>query len=194
MDGKEAIINTIIGTAEKQAEGIVNDAIAEKDALLEKTRNELAKREREELQRARDAARLAVERRLTLARLDGAKLSLAAKQAVIEKVYDAAINKVLNMTDNVYREFIGGFVEKYAENGDDVMIAERDAKRLHYDWADGLSHKLNMNVTLSPKFHKGRGGVVLVGNKCDKNLTLDTLVKEVRPLTESAIAEKLFRT
>lgn len=193
MDGKEAIINSIIQTAEKQAEGIVNDAIAEKDALLEKTRNELARKEREELERAREAAKLAVERKLTLAKLDGRKLILAAKQAVIEKVYDAAINKVLNMTDNVYREFIGGFVEKYAENGDEIMIAERDAKRLHYDWADSLSHKLNKNIMLCGKFHKGRGGVVLVGAKCDKNLTLDTLVKEVRPFTESAIAEKLFR-
>ena len=34
MDGKEAIINSIISEAEKKAEGIVNDALAEKDALL----------------------------------------------------------------------------------------------------------------------------------------------------------------
>lgn len=193
MEGKDAIINSIISSAERSAESIVSDAIAEKDALLERVRNDLSRKESEELERAMREAELTVERRMTIAALDSKKLALAAKQEVIDKVYDSAVAKVLNMTDNVYREFIGGFVEKYADNGDEIIIAERDVKRLHYDWAESLARKLNKNITLSSKFHKGRGGVILSGAKCDKNLTLEALVKEVRPQTESAVAQKLFK-
>lgn len=193
MEGKDAIINSIISSAERNAESIVSDAIAEKDALLERVRNDLNRKESEELERAKREAELTVERRMTIAALDSKKLALAAKQEVIDKVYDSAVAKVLNMTDNVYREFIGGFVEKYADNGDEIIIAERDVKRLHYDWAESLARKLNKNITLSSKFHKGRGGVILSGAKCDKNLTLEALVKEVRPKTESGVAQKLFK-
>lgn len=192
MDGKDAIINDIITNAERKAAAAVADATAQKDELLEKCRNELARKEREELERAQRQAELSIERRQTLAVLDGRKAELAAKQAVIDKVYDAAITKTLNMTDNVYREFIAGLIEKYADDGDEVMIAERDSKRLNYDWVSALGAKLGKDLTLSSKYHHARGGVVLVGYKCDKNLTLDTIVAQIRLNTESEIASRLF--
>lgn len=192
MEGKDAIINSIIATAESKAQAIVADAIAEKDSLLEMTRNRLEQRERETLAHAEEEARKTVERKVTLAELDRRKLLLKAKQALIDKVYDAAIAKTLNMTDNVYRDFIGGLVTRYADDGDEVMVSERDVRRLPYDWATKLGESIGKDLSLSGKHHDARGGVVLVGYKCDKNLTLDTLVKQIRPETEAEIAEKLF--
>ena len=192
MEGKDAIINSIIATAESKAQAIVADAIAEKDSLLEMTRNRLEQRERETLAHAEEEARKTVERKVTLAELDRRKLLLKAKQALIDKVYDAAIAKTLNMTDNVYRDFIGGLVKRYADDGDEIMIAERDAKSLNYDWAESLGRSIGKDITLSRKYHSGRGGIILVGDKCDKNLTLDAAVKQLRPLCEGEIAAKLF--
>ena len=192
MEGKDAIINSIIATAESKAQAIVADAIAEKDSLLEMTRNRLEQRERETLAHAEEEARKTVERKVTLAELDRRKLLLKAKQALIDKAYDAAIAKTLNMTDNVYRDFIGGLVARYADDGDEVMVSERDVRRLPYDWATKLGESIGKDLSLSGKHHDARGGVVLVGYKCDKNLTLDTLVKQIRPETEAEIAEKLF--
>ena len=192
MEGKDAIINSIIATAESKAQAIVADAIAEKDSLLEMKRNRLEQRERETLAHAEEEARKTVERKVTLAELDRRKLLLKAKQALIDKVYDAAIAKTLNMTDNVYRDFIGGLVKRYADDGDEVMVSERDVRRLPYDWATKLGESIGKYLSLSGKHHDARGGVVLVGYKCDKNLTLDTLVKQIRPETEAEIAEKLF--
>ncbi len=193
MDGKEAIINSIISEAEKKAEGIVNDALAEKDALLQQTRNSLEKERQQRIRAAKEQAERAAERKLTLAALDGRKQLLAAKQAVIDKVYEAAIIKMLNMTDNVYREFIGELVKRYADDGDEIMISERDAKRLNYDWATSLGAAIGKDLTLSGRPHKGKGGIVLVGYKCDKNLTFETIVKQLRSSTEGEIAARLFR-
>ena len=193
MDGKEAIINSIISEAEKKADGIVNDALAEKDALLQQTRNSLEKERQQRIRAAKEQAERAAERKLTLAALDGRKQLLAAKQAVIDKVYEAAIIKMLNMTDNVYREFIGELVKRYADDGDEIMISERDAKRLNYDWATSLGAAIGKDLTLSGRPHKGKGGIVLVGYKCDKNLTFETIVKQLRSSTEGEIAARLFR-
>ena len=193
MDGKEAIINSIISEAEKKAEGIVNDALAEKDALLQQTRNSLEKERQQRIRAAKEQAERAAERKLTLAALDGRKQLLAAKQAVIDKVYEAAIIKMLNMTDNVYREFIGELVKRYADDGDEIMISERDAKRLNYDWATSRGAAIGKDLTLSGRQHKGKGGIVLVGYKCDKNLTFETIVKQLRSSTEGEIAARLFR-
>ena len=193
MDGKEAIINSIISEAEKKAEGIVNDALAEKDALLQQTRNSLERERQQRIRAAKEQAERAAERKLTLAALDGRKQLLAAKQAVIDKVYEAAIIKMLNMTDNVYREFIGELVKRYADDGDEIMISERDAKRLNYDWATSLGAAIGKDLTLSGRQHKGKGGIVLVGYKCDKNLTFETIVKQLRSSTEGEIAARLFK-
>lgn len=193
MDGKEAIINSIIAAAEKKAEAIVADALAEKEELLEKTRVALEAKEKEAVSRAEAEAEKTVARKLTIAELNVRKQLLAAKQTVIDKVYDAAITKTLNMADNVYREFIGGLVQRYAGDGDEIMIAERDAKRLNYDWATSLGVKIGKDVSLSQKYHGGRGGVVLTGYKCDKNLTVETLASEVRDKTEGEIAARLFK-
>ena len=193
MEGKDAIINSIIATAESKAQAIVADAIAEKDSLLEMTRNRLEQRERETLAHAEEEARKTVERKVTLAELDRRKLLLKAKQALIDKVYDAAIAKTLNMTDNVYRDFIGGLVARYADDGDEVMVSERDVRRLPYDWATKLGESIGKDLSLSGKHHDARGGVVLVGYKCDKNLTFETIVKQLRSSTEGEIAARLFR-
>lgn len=193
MEGKEAIITTIISEAEKKAESIVADAMAEKDALLEQTRNALKKQNERALKEAEAEAERTVERKRTLAALDGKKLTLAAKQAVIDKVYEAAITKTLNMTDHVYREYIGELVKRYADDGDEIMISERDAKRLNYDWATSLGASIGKDLTLSSRQHKGKGGIILVGFKCDKNLTFETIVKQLRPSTEGEIASRLFK-
>lgn len=192
MDGKDAIIQSIIASAEKKAEAIVSDAMAEKDAAIEKTRNELERKEREALAAAREEAKLSVGRRVTLAELDKKKMLLKAKQSVIDKVYDAAITKTLNMTDNVYRDFLGELIRRYADDGDEIIVAERDVRRLSYDWATELGRSIGKELSLSTKRHGGRGGIILSGYKCDKNLTLDTLLSEIRPSTEGEIAERLF--
>ena len=192
MEGKDAITAAIIADAEKKAEAVINDALAETEELMQKTRNELARRENERIAEAKEDAVRAVNRRATLAALDGRKAVLAAKQTVMDKVYDAAVTKILNMTDNVYRDFIGGLVKRYADDGDEIMIAERDAKRLNYDWAESLGRSIGKDITLSRKYHSGRGGISRVGDKCDKNLTLDAAVKQLRPLCEGEIAAKLF--
>lgn len=192
MDGKEAIINSIISDAESRAAALVSQADNDRKESLEKSRAELERKKKEAVEAAQRDAALTVERRVSVAQLERSKTLLAAKQELLSRVYDEAITKILNMTDNIYREFTDGIIERYAENGDRVVIAERDAKRLNGEWLEKTAARLKISLTLSEEYHGGRGGIILSGKKCDKNLVLDVLANTVKGATEAKVSEKLF--
>lgn len=192
MDGKELIINNIIASAENSAAGIIADANAEKDASLEKLRNELSFLRAEAIANAELSAVEYSKRRQTLSALDERKAILQAKQMVLDSVYHQVGSKILNMIDNIYRDFMGGIVAKYAEDGDMIEVTERDSKRLNGDWVDSLTKKLKLRLTLLSDHPEGRGGLVLIGKKYDKNLLLDNMLNDLRAATEGEVAKRLF--
>lgn len=192
MEGKEAIIASIISAAELSAQNIISDAESQKSALLLKTREECERKRAQLLEKAEEDGRELLKRNEALCSLERRKSMLAAKQRVIGKVYSEVLNKVMNMTDNVYRDFIAGVISKNAENGDEVVVAKRDIRRLHYDWLLSLESKLKLTLTLSPDCHGGQGGIILRGKNWDKNLTLESMIAELRPRTESWVAAKIF--
>lgn len=192
MEGVEAIINTIMTQANNTVSNIMNDAEADRKKLLEDTHEELNHRQEKSLSEATVSVGQIIQRRLTLAELDSRKLILKAKQKIIDDVYYETITKLLNMTDNIYREFIGNFIDFYAEDNDIVIVSERDSKRLNSEWLKKLAVEKGINLTMSNSYHNFRGGIILSSKKYDKNLTLETLVKEIRNETVSIVAKKLF--
>ena len=79
---------------------------------------------------------------------------------------------------------------KYAEDGDEVIISEKDKNRLSSEWLKGLSEKVSLS--LSSCFHNDEGGIILRGKKYDKNLTVSSIIAEVRNLTAATVAKRLF--
>ena len=193
MEGKEAIIAEIISKAERAAAGLISDAKAERDAALEKVRAEEARKREEALAEARSAAAEIASRAKTLSSLEARKTELAAKQRVLDAAFEEASKKILNMTDHIYREFIGGFIEKYADDGDSVIVAERDKTRLHAEWLKSLGDKCGKRLSLSEKTHGGNGGIILSGKTSDKNLTLETMFASLRDTALTNAAKRLFK-
>ena len=193
MSGKEAIIDSIISSAENSAAALLSQANNERKELLEKNRLEEERKKDEILDKAREEAALSVSRKVSVAQLEKSKTLLAAKQELLSRVYEESVTKILNMTDNIYREFIGGFIDAYAEDGDVVSVSERDAKRLNKEWLDAAAEKKGISLTLSDKYHDGRGGIVLSGKNCDKNLVLDTMASNIKGKTEAKVSDILFR-
>lgn len=193
MDGKNAILADILSVAEKSAANLISDANAEKSAALDALKKELDAKKEVEVKRAEvDGAEL-LTRRLTLAELEERKTVLFAKQKAIESVYYQTVTKIINMTDHIYRDLIAEILAKYAEDGDRVIVAERDTKRLNAAWLEELSEKLHRHITLSEETHKGRGGVILIGRRYDKNLTFEAILAQLRQETESEVVKKLFK-
>lgn len=193
MNGKDAIVSDIIEKAEKSAEAIVADARKSHDSTIDKLKSDLEKKRESAIKTAREKADDVIRRRRTLANLEARKTELAAKQRVIDAAFDEATKKMLNMTDHIYREFIAEIVERFAEDGDRIIIAERDKKRLHNEWLCSLNEKLNLNLAFADETHSGKGGIILVGKKCDKNLTFETMLAAARETSLSGVVRRVFK-
>lgn len=189
----EAIISEIIEKAQKQAAGLVSDADVERTEMLERVKAEEERKQNEAIKNAEASAEAILARRKTLCGLEARKIELAAKQQAIDAAFEEAVKKILNMTDPVYRELLEDWIVRFADDGDRVIVAERDAKRIHEEWLNGVSKKCGKHLTLSEERHNGKGGVILSGRSCDKNLTLETMLGVLRESALPSVAKRLFR-
>lgn len=192
MNGQEAIIAEILQTAEKSAAALLDAARAEKEATLRAVRDEEEHKQNAALDEARQNAAAILARGKTLNGLQARKTTLAAKQRMIDEAFAEAVRKMHNMTDHIYRDYIGALIKEYADDGDSVIVAACDKKRLHAEWLQSVSEKCGKKLTLSEKTHGGEGGVILSGDVCDKNLTLETLFADLKEKYLSAVAKRLF--
>jgi len=188
MLDKDKFLKEIKAEALSRAEVLLNTAKNEKAESLKALDKELAESVDSERQKTEAGVGLILSRRLADARIATPKIILTAKQKAVDAAYNKATQKILSMSDAEYKGFISGLITKYAEDGDKVVFAECDKKRIPNDFFKTVSTKL----TVSGKTHSGQGGVILEGKKCDKNLTIEALMKVVREETESDVANVLF--
>ena len=190
MEGKEAIIAKITENARLTADNIVRDAESERDAAVNAAK---ASAEKEaELKKAalsEECDRI-VARKITLAGLEARKLILFEKQAVLSAAYEKAQQGLLK-DEKRYAELMARLVENSAEQGDVLCVGEEDKSVLDGKWFSELAKKLSVKITLGKDTHKGRG-VILKGNLSDKDLTVASVMRELRDRTESRAAEILF--
>ena len=193
MEGKDVIIEKILSDARQEADKIVSDAEAYANATLEKATAQA----KEKVSNAEKSAEVAgveyVGRRVTVAGLDLKKARLNAKIALLDDVYDKAVDAVRNVDDKDYKKLIEGMLDSSAEDGDVVTISKNDAKVLTKAFFDAYAKKRGISLSLSKYFGDFKGGVVLSGGGVDKNLTLEVEIKLLREQTESEIAGLLFK-
>lgn len=182
---KEVILQNILATAKATAEKIVSEAEQNRDGQIALAEKAAAERLAAAQEEAREKAELNAARKRKIAELDAKKLTLGARRATIERAYALAAEKLTALPDEEYRKFIGGLIVKYAEPNDTVLVSERDEKRLTADWLSKIGKGLKLSLAVSQEF---TGGVILRNTFCDKNLTVEMLVAEVRPVTEAQVA------
>jgi len=125
-------------------------------------------------------------------RIDSNNIILAAKQKALNDAYSAANKKILSLNDKDYQKFIEDLITKNAGDGDSVIIASTDKKRITKSLVDAVAKKSKLKISLSDKTHSYSGGVLLEGKISDKNLSIETLLKNHREYFEIEIANILF--
>lgn len=129
------------------------------------------------------------DRRLTLARLESRIAVLNIKQRVIEKAYRQVAERLDKMSADKYCKIFSKLVSAYAESGDELLIGKSDAGRLDTKWAERLCGEFKLKLSQSGFDGKG---VILSNKTVEKDLTVPTLLSQIREKTESKTAEILF--
>ena len=180
------------------------DAKAEADAVLKKARQEAADiTARYQAQAAQEAARLAArnekaaeereERLVSAAQMEGRKTILAAKQTVMEQVYDKALEKLLSLPRTLYIEVLAALLAQASPEGrGEAIFSAADRETAGQAAVDAANAKTGGHLMLSAETAPIRGGFLLRQGSVEVNCAFETLVRLQKTETAGLVARKLF--
>jgi len=154
-----------------------------------------AERESQELlERGRRSAEERVERLASVAQLEARKLELAAKQEMLSKAYDKALEQLLNLPDQEYTALLADLAVKASSTGQEaVILSQKDRTRFGKQVVTLANEKRkDGRLTLSGETRSIQGGLVLSDGDVEVNCTFETLVRLQREKLEREIAGILF--
>ena len=154
-----------------------------------------AKRESEEiLSRGKRNADERVERLASVAQLDARKLELAAKQEMLSKAYDLALEQLVNLPDKEYVDLLADLAVKASSTGKEAVIfSQKDRTRYGKQVVTQANERLkDGHLTMSEQTRPIQGGLILSDGDVEVNCTFETLVRLQRGEMDREVAKVLF--
>lgn len=180
------------------------DAKAETDALLDKARQDAAAiTARCQAQADKETADLAArnqraaaereERLVSAAQMEARKTILATKQAVMEEVYDKALEKLRSLPQDRAVEVLASLLNEAAPQGKgEVLFSAQDRETAGRAAVDAANAQNGGRLTLSNETANIPGGFILRNGSIEVNCAYDTLIRLQKTETAGQVARQLF--
>ena len=184
---------------------IDQDAQAEIDAVLDKARSDAAEvtaryqaqadaQRRELTAKNEKAAAEREERLISAARMEARKVALAARQEMVDKAYDLALEKLCAMPEKTYVETVAKLLAQAAPDGQGEVILN---PQVSGSMGPAIVERANAligggKLTLSKTMREIQGGFILKCGNVEVNGTFETLVRLQRTQNAGAVAKQLF--
>lgn len=177
----QAEIDQLLGNARAEAASVAAryQAQAEAEAAELAAKNEKAAAEREE-------------RLVSAAQMEARKVQLAAKQAVVEKTYALALEKLCTMPAEQYTAVLADLLVKASSTGaEEVMFSQKD-QAVGKAAIEKVNKGFGKRLVLSAETPAIRGGFILKDKNVEVNCTFETLVRLQKADTAGTVAKMLF--
>ena len=194
MDGIEKITGRIASDGAQEIAAIQAEARRQADEIAGRY-DAQARREREDiLARGRRAAEERVERLASVAQLDARKLELAAKQELLSKAYDRALEQLAGLPDDAYTALLADLAVGASSTGREaVILSPKDRARYGKAAVTRANEKLgDGHLTLSEQTRPIQGGLILSDGDVEVNCAFETLVRLLRGELDREVAKVLF--
>lgn len=191
MNGKQAIIDKIIGDATLKAGEIAKEAEDKALAIAEEAKKKADEIIAEGESKKKAAFDTVLANAQVVANLDCKKALLTAKTEFVAETFDRAA-ELLKEDSKKYCDLVAKMISAAAEDGDKVRICKEDADVLTKAFVESVAKKCKIKLTLDKEYAPVKGGVILVGKNYDKNLSLDLELQTLREECESEVAKVLF--
>ena len=194
MDGIEKITGRIASDGAQEIAAIQAEARRQADEIAGRY-DAQARREREDiLARGRRAAEERVERLASVAQLDARKLELAAKQELLSKAYDRALEQLAGLPDDAYTALLADLAVGASSTGREaVILSPKDRARYGKAAVTRANEKLgDGHLTLSEQTRPIQGGLILSDGDVEVNCAFETLVRLMRGELDREVAKVLF--
>jgi V/A-type H+-transporting ATPase subunit E len=196
----EQLLQRIRDDAEAEAARLKREAAQERDAILAEAKAEAeAAAERIVQDAARDAESI-LERARASGELEGRKRLLAAKQHMIQRALEQAIQTLAELADETYRDTVADMMVRAAQSlggGEiEVIVSKEDRARVTTAFLISLSRRGGLgegtSFRLSEESRQTGGGFILRKGKIESNGTFPALSKARQEDLEALAAELLF--
>ena len=194
MDGIEKITGRIAADTEAEIASIQAEARRQADEITARYEAQ-AKREAEEIAaRGRRSAEERQARLASVAQLDARKLELAAKQEMLKRAYDLALEKLEHLPDEQAVALLADLAAQASSTGrEQVIFSQKDRARYGKAAVTRANEKLgDGRLTLSEQTRPIRGGLILSDGDVEINCTFETLVDLQRGEMDRQVARVLF--
>jgi len=198
MNGIEKITERIAQDAQAEVAKVETEAKAQADAINAKYAAQ-AESERQSLLAAAHArADERMERLDSAAQMEAKKMLLAAKQEMLDKAFELALNKLTQLPEGEYVELLAKLAANSAATGEEQLIlSQADRTRYGVKAATRANELLakegkKASLTLSEATRDIKGGLLLSDGAVEVNCAFETLVRLSRNEVVQEVAKALF--
>jgi V/A-type H+-transporting ATPase subunit E len=188
----------IISDAEIEANKIINEATNKAKEIKEEAEKEGRDIKSKILKRINQEILFKKGKIITEANLEAKKTILLEKIKIIDEIFKKALENIMNLDDEPYRNFIKKIILDNIDKGDEtIFISTLDKDRITKDFIQEINYNLEAkskkgNINLSSSYLQIKGGVIIGLNNVKKNSSLELIFKKVREELEIKISQYLF--
>ena len=216
MNGIDKITQRIGADTQAEIDRILADAAAQAEAAADKFRTQAEAEDRDLLAKSERAAAEREERLVSAAQMEARKTLLTAKQEMVERAYQRALEKLRSLPQEQYVELLAALLVRASSTEDregagkaavaraNELLAKEAAPELPL--GDGVvANLLNKVAAGVSAFAQGTamlavseetrdisGGFILKDGRIEVNCTFDALVRAEREQTAGEVAKLLF--
>ncbi len=161
MNNKESIINKIIQDATDNAKSNLEKANNQAEEIISAAKAAAEQFQEQNKEKPNALASDIIARSLSVSKLDCRKLTLVAKKQIIDDIFGESIEYFRTKKSKEYVDFVNMLIEKNAQDGDVVIVGEKDKQLLDKAWLEKLAKKIKKNITLSEQAGEFNGGIIL---------------------------------
>ena len=197
MSNLNNITSKIIKDAEEKRDEILNAAQVESDSIIAKETKKAKNLEVELIEKAKIEAKARENRVISNARLKVRNNELKAKQDMISKAFEKAVERLNSLSTLEYKEYILRALDSLDLEGTEILIInKKDEDVINNKFLLDLNNKLiglgkkgKISILTNGNFDRG---FILDRNGIQINNTFESLVKSLRSELELEVTKVLF--
>ena len=194
MNGIEKITGQIDADIQKEIDDLTAQAQAQAAEIGAGYDRQAQEQTQAILERGKRDAALRRERLGSVAQLEARKLTLSAKQEMVGRAFDLALQKLVDLPEADYIALLARLAVEASRTGrEQVIFSQKDRARYGKAVVTQANEKLgDGRLTMSEQSRPIQGGLILSDGDVEVNCTFETLVRLQRGEMDREVAKVLF--
>ncbi|WP_102400525.1 V-type ATP synthase subunit E [Haloimpatiens massiliensis] len=192
------LISKILEEAKIKEKEILANAQEEKNKIVDKRISEAKILEKEIIEKAKIEATTKKERIISSSQLKVRNDKLEAKQQIIQKTFDEAVESLANLSKEQFMQYVENKILSLDIYGDESLILNAKGKEMiTSEFINDLNKKLTFKgkkgkITVKNETGDFKGGFILEKDGIEINNTFEALVNSIKEELEYEVAKVLF--